>query len=101
LTDKYVIQEPPKRVVEDLGHKSRVTVTTVTIEGKEPDLAFLFPPMTADQLSRSRDVLAKSLHEELQQEKKPDNNKLLSESVDDLMLTLSFMHVCDGNCKHE
>lgn len=59
--------------------------------------------MSADQLSRSRDVMAKSLHEEIahqQQQQQPEKGEaFLRESVDDLILNMSFMnHVCDKNC---
>jgi hypothetical protein len=104
LTPKYTVTESTKRVVEELGFKTRISVTTVTIEGKEPDIDFLFPPMTVAQLSRSRDVLVKSLHENLQiQSEKTEQSEeiLMRESVEDLILTMSFMdHDCDGSHEH-
>ena len=84
-------------MVENLGIKTRITTTVVTTEGKEPDVDFLFPSLSADQLARSRDALNQSLRQE--QEQPRDEKKTLLESVDDLVLTMSFMsHECSEHC---
>ncbi len=96
FTPKYSFSET-KKVVEDLGIKTRITTTVVTTEGKEPDVDFLFPSLSADQLARSRDALNQSLRQE--QEQPRDEKKTLLESVDDLVLTMSFMsHECSEHC---